>query len=134
MIDLITTRPAVAEDVPFILSTWLKGLRFGNLWYRLIDAKVYFKVYHSVIAQVMSKPTVKVTIACLKEDPSVILGYSVVEGNKLHWVQVKRAWRNIGIAKGLVPVTIDTVTHLTDVGKAIFQKKKLTFNPFNLDL
>lgn len=130
MIDLIAVRAVVADDVPFIISTWLKGLRFGNSWYKLIESKAYFKTYHAVIVAVMSRPTVSVSIACLKEDPSVILGYSVIEGNKLHWCQVKKAWRGIGIAKSLVPSTVTTVTHLTETGRSIFLKKDLIFNPF----
>jgi hypothetical protein len=130
MIDLIETRFANTSDVPFILATWLKGLRFGNGWFKLIDNKAYFKTYHGVIISLLSRPTVLVSVACLKEDPSVILGYAVVEGNKLHWCQVKKAWRGIGIAKSLVPKEVDTVTHLTDTGKSIFLKKGLIFNPF----
>lgn len=130
MIDLIALRPADTSDVPFILATWLKGLRFGNSWYRLIDNKVYFKLYHSVISAIISKPTTRVIVACLKEEPSVILGYSVVEGDKLHWCQVKKAWRGIGIAKSLVPESVTTATHITEIGKSILLKKNLIFNPF----
>lgn len=131
--NLISFRPANASDSAFILSTWLRGLRFGNNWYRLIDGTTYFQVYHALIEALLAKPGVQVTVACLKDDPEVILGYSVFEGNKLHWVQVKKAWRNIGIAKELVPKDIKTISHLTEVGKSIFLKQKAwVFNPFLL--
>lgn len=127
---LVTTRPATPGDVSFIFSTWLKGLKFGNSWYRLIDDKTYYHVYHQVVESILSNPATQVKIACLQDAPDVILGYSVYIGDKLHWVHVKKAWRKIGIAKDLVPGNITTVSHLTDVGKIIFLKKKLTFNPF----
>lgn len=130
--DLITYRNAVISDKPFILATWLKGLRFGNSWYRLIDDKAYFKVYHAVIESLLTKPGVIIKVACLKEDEQVILGYSVFEGNRAHWVQVKKAWRNIGIARSLLPKEITTVSHLTETGKSIILKKKWLFNPFML--
>lgn len=129
---LVDWRMANEKDRPFIMATWLKGLKFGNSWYRLIDDKIYFKVYHDVIERIITKPGVVVRVACLKEDPDVILGYSVWEADKLHWVQIKKAWRKVGIAKSLVPPTITTVTHLTDVGKSIFLVKRLIFNPFIL--
>lgn len=128
--DLIFIRPAVMADKPFILSTWLKGLRFGNIWYRLIDDKIYFRVYHAVIEKLISTPGVTIKVACLKDDPEVILGYVVYQGDKVHWVQVKKAWRNIGIARALTPSEITTTTHLTEVGRSIFLKKKWVFNPF----
>lgn len=130
--ELVDFRRAINSDVPFILSTFLKGLRYGNGWYKLIDSKVYFSVYHDIIVRILSKPEISVKVACLKEDPTIILGYSIVEGDRLHWVHVKKAWRHVKIATSLVPETITTVTHLTDVGKSIFLKKKLIFNPFVL--
>lgn len=132
MIDLLTLRPGVIEDRAFILATWLKGLRFGNLWYRLIEDKIYFRMYHRVIESILAKPGVSITVACLKEDPMVIVGYSISEGDKLHWVHVKKAWRKIKTATALVSPNTQTVTHLTDTGKTIFLRKNWTFNPFTL--
>lgn len=132
--NLIDFRPARPSDASFILATWLRGLRFGNSWYKLIDNEVYFKVYHAVLEALLSKPTISIKVACLKDDPEVILGYSVYEGTRLHWVHVKLAWRNIGIAKALVPDETKSVSHLTEVGRSIFMKRrdKWSFNPFAL--
>lgn len=135
--DLVALRVAMQDDYAFIMSTWLKGLRFGNDWYKLIDDRAYYSVYHNVLDSLLRKPGVAILVACLKEDPSVILGYSVYEPvshttMKLHWVQVKKAWRNVGIGKMLLPAGVSTVTHLTEAGKAIFLKKGWVFNPFTL--
>jgi len=122
------------QDKNFIFSTWLKGLRFGNDWYGLINSKVYFSVYHGVIEAILSKPNVSVKVACLKEDPNVILGYAVYSGNRLDWVHVKKSWRKIGIARDLVPKTITTVSHVTDVARSILKKHEhISFNPFDFN-
>lgn len=130
--SLIAIRDAKASDVPFIMATWLRGLKFGNSWFKLIDSDAFYKTYHDLISSLLIKPSVTIKVACLKEDDEVILGYSVYDDTILHWAHVKKAWRNIGIAKSLVPANITTVSHLTETGKSIFLKKKWIFNPFKL--
>jgi hypothetical protein len=130
--DLITIRDFVPDDLNFIMATWLRGLKFGNDWFELIDSDSYYSVYHSVIELILANTGTEIKVACLKEDPGVILGYSVYNGDKAHWCHVKSAWRKIGIAKSLMPKEIKTVTHLTVMGKRILDKKDKTikFNPF----
>lgn len=130
-LDIVASRSAEAGDVAFILATWLRGLKFGNSWYKLIDNRAYYEVYHQVLVNMLSKATV--TIACLKNEPDVILGYCVYDKYRIHWVHVKKDWRKIGIARMIVPKDIKVVSHLTEVGKSIFLKRKdLSFNPFLL--
>jgi hypothetical protein len=51
----------------------------------------------------------------------------------LHWIFVKKAWRNNGLAKSLIPNNITKVTHLTTVGKALLGKLPgAIFDPFDL--
>jgi len=131
--ELIIIRPGQMEDANFIFTTWLKGLWFGNDWFGLIDSKVYFDTQHKIIESLLSQLTTKVSVACLKDDPKVILGYSVYSGHRLHWTHVKKAWRKIGLAKDLVPKEITTVTHVTEVGRSIMKKhSNIIFNPFDL--
>lgn len=129
--DLIEIRNMYPDDWNFILSTWLKGLRYGNDWFGLIEAGVYYTNYQKHIERILQSPTTAVKVACLKESPDVILGYSVTRGNTLDWVFVKKNWRLIGIARSLVPDTTTHVSHLTDVGRSILKKSPgITFNPF----
>lgn len=131
--DLVAIRDMEDGDRAFIFSTWLRGLRYGNDWFELIESGAYYTEYHRVIESLLGLSNVSVRVACLKEDPEVILGYAIHSGAKLHWVHVKTAWRGIGIAKSLVPKEISTVTHLTKVGKAILSKHpEVRFNPFAL--
>ena len=128
--DLITTRDRLPADINFIMATWLRGLRYGNDWFELIESEAYYANYHKVIESLLAKPGVKVQVSCLKDDPEIILGYSVVEGPKLHWLFVKKPWRMIGIAKSIVPVDVSIATHVTVIGRSLMQKRKMVFNPF----
>lgn len=125
----ILVRDYEPSDEAFIISTWLKGLRYGNDWFKQIDHIAYFKNYHAVIERILaSKASVKV--ACLADAPDVVLGYAVYLDDRLDWVFVKRVWRNIGVSKRLVPDNIKYVTHLTRSGKNIADKRGYVFNPF----
>lgn len=131
--DLVEIRDGTAGDRNFIFSTWLKGLRYGNDWFGLIQQDCYYKAYHAVIERILSAADVKV--ACLKEDKDVILGYSVsrsIQGNVvLDFVFVKSAWRGIGIGRSLIPSSTVCVTHLTKVGRSMLEKRPtVLFNPF----
>ena len=130
--ELIDLRVANDKDFNFIKSTWLHGLRYGNSWFTIIPKEIYYAAYSKVVEYLMMSPKTMIKVACLKEDPEVILGYSVYnqDNSAAHWVYVKSAWRKIGIAKALVPVEVTTVTHLTNVGKEISKTKGFTFNPF----
>lgn len=131
--ELVSIREGIKEDNNFILSTWLKGLRYGNSWFGLIDKDAYFKVYGDLLNRVLSTPGCKVSVACLKDNPDCILGYSVtrMDGLVLDFVYSKRAWRNIGIAKSLIPENVKFVTSITTVGAAMLKKRSgVTFNPF----
>lgn len=130
--SLVDIRDFTPNDRNFILASWLMGLRYGNEWFSLIDKNAYFSVYEPTLKKILSDPRVTVKVACLKEEPGVILGYAVYKGEKLHWVHVKAAWRKIGIAKSLVPEAISVVTHLSKAGLAILRKKcpEVSFNPF----
>lgn len=130
----VVVRNFEPADKNFILATWLKGLRYGNDWFGEIESSVYFTVYQKIIDAVITDPRVSVKIACLKDDPDVVLGYSVSSGNRLDWIFVKRLWRNIGIAKSLIPPGITVVSHITTTGRSILRKKKgVFFNPFSLN-
>jgi len=129
--DLIAVRKMEPGDINLIYATWLKGLYYGNDVYGFIDKNVYMENYHRVIEVLLTRPTVTVNIACLKEDPEVVLGYSVAEGNTLHWVFVKPAWRGIGLCKDLVSKNTNVVTHITKIGMGIVKKHRhIKFNPF----
>lgn len=132
--DLVQIREALPGDVNFIFATWLRGLYFGNDWFREIPQDHFFSVYHKVLEGILTRPGTSVQVACLKEDPDVVLAYCVLEskkdGRKLHWVHTKQAWRRLGLARDIIPNDVNEVSHLTAVGRSIKQRKEWVFNPF----
>ncbi len=124
-------RDAKPEDKNFIMATFLKGLYYGDSWFSLIDKSAFMGNYKLVAEALLNRANIK--IACLKEDPDVILGYSVLSQDyqTIHWVFVKANWRQKGIARSLLPQYPTTVTHLTKLGKELLPKfKTAVFNPF----
>ena len=119
-------------DEAFIYATWLRGLYHSDTWYNYIKKDVFMHHYHRVIEHILNNPTTEITLACLKDDESVIVGYSVGTKDKkiLHFTFVKKAWRNIGVAKMLISVLPQSVTHVTKVGLSLIQKLRIDFNPF----
>lgn len=133
--DLITTRDAVFDDYNFIMATWLRGLYYGESWFSLTKKNTFMTNYHKILEFILKKDTTRVKIACLKDDASIILGYAVLtqDNSTLHWVFCKKSWRNIGIAKSLVPAEVKKVTHLTKLGVAILNKHgNVEFDPFSV--
>jgi hypothetical protein len=86
--------------------------------------------YRPVIGRLLKQSRIRV--ACFKDSPNVILGYSVSEGSKVHWMHVKEAWRKFGLGKLLLPPDFNEVSHKTILAEKILKLKypKVTYNPF----
>jgi hypothetical protein len=135
MNDLVCIRPFIGEDTNFVHNSWLHGLKQGCEYFRLIDKEPYFDIYGKIITSIIERPGVNIKIVCLKQDPEIILGYSVVELRPgqliLHWLYVKPDWRDNGIARTLTPENVTHTTHLTKTGRALLKKHpEVMFNPF----
>lgn len=132
--DLITTRAYQPDDRSFVLACWLRGVYYGNTFFSDIPKGIFMEHYHKVLERFLDNPKVTITVACLKDDPQVILGYSVTRVSAkneriLDWVFIKKAWRQIGLAKTLVPKDIMWATHMTKIARAI-KPSAVTYNPF----
>jgi hypothetical protein len=120
-------------DTNFIMATFLKGLYYGAPWVSEIPKDVFMDNYKVIAENLINSPNTVVKIACLKEDPNVMLGYSILSADYkvIHWVFVKAAWRKQGIMRAIIPQYPIAVTHLTTVGKILLPKyKDCIFNPF----
>ena len=124
------TLPEEYQNV--VLARWLRTLRFGNEYFKLIDKNVYFTTYNEYIKSILVRPTVSIKLAVLTEDPDVVLGWSVSEGKTLHYVHVQKDQRSQGIGLSLIPTDTDTFTHLTKAGALLWTSKfpAAIFNPF----
>lgn len=137
---LYDVRDMQEGDKSFILSTFLKGLYYGDSWFSLIPKSIFMANYKRVAEALLKSRTIKV--ACLKDDHEIILGYSIMSNDfqTIDWVYVKSSkladgttWRRKGIARSLVPKYPTSVTHLTKLGKTLMNKfDNVIFNPFQL--
>lgn len=115
-----------------ILSKWLRSLKFGNDFFRLVDNDAYFREYQKYIKLILERPHTVVRLAVLTTEPDTCLGFSVSEQDALCFVWVHKDNRKIGIGTSLTNFDFTTITHLTTNVLALWQKKypKVIFNPF----
>lgn len=127
-----------------VLAKWIRGLRHGNDFFKLIDPDPYHNVYNAFIDNILLRPDSVVRLAVLPEDEDVVLGFSVCRDKILDWVYVLRVrtptdggviitdYRRHGIGSKLIPTDITTFTHLTKTWMSLWASryKHLKFNPF----
>lgn len=124
----VAIRSSNEHDLNFIYSTWLRGLYYGNDFYKEIQKEAFFHFYPGIIERLLSNSIIN--IICLTDEPDTIIGYSVVSADRIHFVYIKEAFRKQGLSKKLLPGTYTSVSHVTRAGNAIRKKKKWAFNPF----
>lgn len=135
-VNLVEIRDGDIDEKDFkelIYSSWLRPLYYDNDAFQAINSESYFKKYPIVINRILSLPDIAIRVACLRDDPNVIIGYSVLEPEKLHWVYVKKAWRQLGICKKLIPKGTAIHTHTTDMWGYIEKTsrfKNMVYDPF----
>lgn len=114
-----------------IFSKFLRSLRFGNKYFKLIDSDAYYKVYNAYFKTLIVRPQAVVSLAVLTDEPDVVLGWALQEPKKLHYVYVNKDFRRMKIASSLVE-PFDVFTHLTMLGASFWKlkHKKAKFNPF----
>lgn len=130
--NLIFIRPGELTDLPLIYASFLRGLYYDNEFFNMIPKKEFMENYKGALTSLLDKS--KITIACLKEDPDVIVGYTITNPSVLHWVYVKSSWRKQGVAKLLLPTIPTFFSHFTSLGLSLNKQKNynLIFNPFKL--
>ncbi len=124
------------EDKNFILATFLRGLYYGDSWFSQIPKDIFMANYKYIAEKLIEDNNTVIKVACLTDDPDVILGYSILGASyqTVHWVYVKANWRKKGIGKSLVPTNLAVATHLSELGRELLTKYKgAIFNPFALN-
>ena len=82
-------------DDSYIYSTWSKYAWYSSKDPISISKHQFFKQKNAYIKDILQNGVVKV--ACVKDDPYVIMGYIVVHNNKVEWLCVKKDYHNQGI-------------------------------------
>jgi GNAT superfamily N-acetyltransferase len=124
--------PQLKPYIAMIYSDWLKSLRYGNDWFKMIDSDIYFATYKQLIKRILERPDTIVRLAVLEEENDVCLGWSIAELITIHYVFVKKDYRKQHIGTELMPPNIQQTTHMTYNGRQVWLKKfrDLVFNPF----
>lgn len=132
-------RKAQPTDIPFIYSSWLKSFRHNSLLGKSsIRTSVFYENYREILDFLLAKSNI--LVACLSDEPEVILGYLVYEPEIVHYSFVKEPFRHLGIATNLLakadlpsfkPVCY---SHLTSgLSRTISEKyPNFIYNPFVL--
>jgi len=131
--ELYDIRDYQQSDKNFVLATFLRGVYYGNSWFSGIRKDIFMDNYKRVAEFAIDSGRVAIKVASLKEDPDIIIGYSILSADyqAISWVYIKKAWRLKGIARSLVPKHPKYVTHLSQIGMDLMKKLPGTeYNPF----
>lgn len=130
---MVEVRGAESDDVAFIMSTWLRGLRHGNAYFESMDSDAYYASKKEEIAAILCRPDVSVRVACADDDRGLILGYvvaQIADESSVVWVWVRPAMRQKGLAKQLCEgLRVSSVGNVTKMVEGIIKKKGLRFCP-----
>lgn len=137
----ISVRDLKDHDLPFIFTTWLKAYKFSSYFAKKIKNSIYFEWHHFIIENILKKQTAIKLVAHLKDDPDILLGYLIGEKTgpqtTVHFIFVKREFRNLGIAKELfkqsgaeLPCQFSHWTFSMD--EIIKKHPDLTYNPYSI--
>jgi hypothetical protein len=125
----VVCRPFNAkEDLPFVYATWRNCVWYtkhpdGDGVRGAHDLEAFVARANTIISDFLKRAQVKV--ACSKEEPSHVIGYSVSTGDHLEFIYVKANYRSAGVGKMLLPRPCKSVAKpFTNVGEAIVRNGK----------
>jgi GNAT superfamily N-acetyltransferase len=131
-----TIRPAVGNDLAFIYSCWLNSYRSDSHIGSTCRKSVYYDSYNQVIDRILDEAYTLVRVAVDPNDENVIYGYAVYDPSTIHYVFVKEAFRELGIAASLLEHALKTTTEYSHrtrcVAELLNEHRELTYNPFSL--
>lgn len=134
----VNYRRATEDDLPFIMSTWLKGQRHqGDRSF--MTNRTYFDNEKNRITAILAKNPV--IVVCAQDDATHVFGYLVYNLISdlliVHYAHLKRAYRRLGIMRSILKeiypnFTKDEVaiTHINGLTSSLRDKYKLKFNPY----
>lgn len=131
-----------ASDSNFIFSTCSNGVYYGNIAPKSIHTSRarWFNDFSKYLQKQLIDS--QIFIACMQDDPNIILGYSVVNNGILQFVYTKELFRKQGIATLLLrhhQPTGSNMVNMTRMGASILKehpnlfKKKKEENESNID-
>lgn len=113
------------RDAPMLFATWRNALWFDTTGRDESLNHKFFRDCTKLIKSILAGRDARVQIACLSDDPDLILGVSVMNKDNLVWVYVKADYRARGIATMLAKGAKTFSKPSTRIGKAIVKNKEL---------
>jgi len=128
-----TIRTENSDDIPFIYATWSNCIKQGSDLGRISGTILFFTAFHKLIDSILLKETCKIRVACLPDDPNVILGFLVAYPTQIHFIFVKQVFRGLGIGRALYeaagkPLIYTMKTSLIE--PLLTKMPGLIYNPF----
>ena len=97
----IAVCPAVVTDMPYIHQTWIRSYKSAPHCRRMEIAD-YWCGQTVVIQRCLLESNVLVARMAGEDAPDTILGWACFAGDVLHYVYVRKAFRNHGVASQLL--------------------------------
>lgn len=98
---IINCNVKVSKDkkLPFVYATWLKSFHHSSPIAKRIRSQIFYSYHQETLTEILERDATKIYLAVAHDDDNVILGYLVTENDNIHFVYVKRDFRNFGVAK-----------------------------------
>lgn len=137
----IQTRNVSESDKPFVFSSWLRHYKNRSYFAKRIRNSIFYKWHHLIVERALSADTSVAMIAHPEGEPDVILGFVVGEktqdGDVLHFVYVKPAFRKMGIGRHLIKkaglIDANYFTHWTfDIEDLLSKLPNLNYDPYRI--
>lgn len=104
----ISIRPATSEDLPYIVTTWVRSFR-ESPYAGLVPNHLYYSVYEATVTDILARGAT-LLVACSTDDPDYIVGFACWEHvpgrfhsrHIVHYVFVREKFRRLGIARRLM--------------------------------
>lgn len=109
------------SDHAFIYSTWRNALWYAERRDEK-EADHFYKSASEKIAALLKNPDIHVRIACLADDPDMLLGWAVLQNDRLEFIYVKIDYRRKGIGHILSKGFKTFSEPETRIGKSLKEK------------
>lgn len=109
------------SDHAFLYSTWRNALWYSEKREQKL-ADQFYKEASERISSLLKLRNIKIRMACLNEDPDMLLGWAVMQDDHLYFAYVKIDYRRKGIGNLLVRGFTTFSPPETKIGKSLAEK------------
>lgn len=96
----LTLRPMRETDENLVIDSWYRSYFKSRDGRSYPQVEQFYEDYQPIVRALVERSTVYV--AALKAEDDAVAGWAALEGGVLHYVFVKRRWRELGVARWLM--------------------------------